>query len=94
MNIAAITTASTVTPFTQNLKQPQPKQQTAQEAVAANVLALIEQLEQGHSDGQAPLAGLILWLISARLSLSAIGLFSPVDRVNPEGLAPCPYDVR
>jgi hypothetical protein len=51
MNTAAITTASTVTPFTQNLKQPQPKQQTAKEAVAANVLALIEQLEQGHSDG-------------------------------------------
>jgi N-terminal domain of anti-restriction factor ArdC len=51
MNTAAITTASTVTPFTQNLKHPQPKQQTAKEAVAANVLALIEQLEQGHSDG-------------------------------------------
>ena len=51
MNTAAITTASTVTSFTQNLKQPQPKQQTAKEAVAANVLALIEQLEQGHSDG-------------------------------------------
>jgi antirestriction protein ArdC len=51
MNTAAITTASTVTPFTQNLKQPQPKQQTAKEAVAANVLALIEQLEQGHSEG-------------------------------------------
>jgi hypothetical protein len=51
MNTAAITTASTVTPFTQNLKQPQPKQQTAKEAVAANVLALIEQLEQSHSEG-------------------------------------------
>jgi hypothetical protein len=51
MNTAAITAASTVTPFTQNPKQPQPKQQTAKEAVAANVLALIEQLEQGHSDG-------------------------------------------
>ena len=51
MNTAAITTASTVTPFTQNLKQSQPKQQTVKEAVTANVLALIEQLEQGHSDG-------------------------------------------
>ncbi len=51
MNTAAITTASTVTPFTQNAKQPQPKQQTAREAIAANVQALIEQLEQGHSDG-------------------------------------------
>jgi hypothetical protein len=51
MNTAAITTASTVTPFTQNLKQPQPKQQTAKEAIAANVQALIEQLEQGHSEG-------------------------------------------
>ena len=51
MNTAAITTTSTATPFTQNLKQPQPKQQTGKEAVAANVLALIEQLEQGHSDG-------------------------------------------
>jgi hypothetical protein len=51
MNTAAITTASTVTPFAQNLKQPQQKQQTAKEAIAANVQALIEQLEQGHSDG-------------------------------------------
>jgi antirestriction protein ArdC len=51
MNTVAITTASTVTPFAQNLKQPQPKQQTAKEAIAANVQALIEQLEQGHSEG-------------------------------------------
>jgi hypothetical protein len=51
MNTAAITTASTVTTFAQNLKQPQPKQQTAKEAIAANVQALIGQLEQGHSDG-------------------------------------------
>jgi hypothetical protein len=51
MNTIAITTASTVTPFTQSLKQPQPKQQTAKEAIAANVQALIEQLEQGHSEG-------------------------------------------
>jgi antirestriction protein ArdC len=51
MNTAAITTASTVTPFAQNLKQPQQKQQTAKEAIAANVQALIEQLEQGHSEG-------------------------------------------
>ncbi|HEY0794266.1 MAG TPA: ArdC family protein [Acidisarcina sp.] len=29
----------------------QPKQQTAKEAIAANVQALIERLEQGHSDG-------------------------------------------
>jgi hypothetical protein len=51
MNTIAITTASIVTPFTQNLKQPQPKRQTAKEAIASNVQALIEQLEQGHSDG-------------------------------------------
>ena len=51
MNTAAITTTSTVTPFTQNLKQPQQKQQTAKEAIAANVQALIEQLKQGHSEG-------------------------------------------
>jgi hypothetical protein len=51
MNTASITTASIVTPFTENLKQPQPKQQTAKEAIAANVQALIEQLEQGHSEG-------------------------------------------
>jgi len=51
MNTIA-TTTPTVTPFTQNLeKQQQPKQQTAKEAIAANVQALIEQLEQGHSDG-------------------------------------------
>jgi antirestriction protein ArdC len=51
MNTATIDTASTITPFIQNLKQPQPKQQTAKEAIAANVQALIEQLEQGHSEG-------------------------------------------
>ena len=51
MNTATVNTASTVTPFIQNLKQPQPKQQTAKEAIAANVQGLIEQLEQGHSEG-------------------------------------------
>ncbi len=51
MNTAAIAAPSTVTPFTQNLKTQQPKQQTAKEAIAANVQALIEQLEQGHSEG-------------------------------------------
>src|ERR1700733_4737056 len=51
MNTAAIAAPSTVTPFTQNLKPQQPKQQTAKEAIAANVKALIEQLEEGHSEG-------------------------------------------
>ena len=41
MNTAAIATAPTVTPFTQNLKQQQQKQQTAKEAIAANIQALI-----------------------------------------------------
>ena len=44
-------TTATVTPFTQNLKQRQQKQQTAKEVIAANVQALIEQLERGHSEG-------------------------------------------
>jgi hypothetical protein len=39
-----------VTASTEDQKQPQPKQ-TAAEAIAANVKALIEQLEQGHSEG-------------------------------------------
>jgi antirestriction protein ArdC len=51
MNTATVNTASTVTPFIPNLKQSQPKQQTAKEAIAANVRALIEQLEQGQSEG-------------------------------------------
>ncbi|MBN9616695.1 MAG: DUF1738 domain-containing protein [Acidobacteriales bacterium] len=51
MNTTAITTANPVIPFTQNPKNPQPKQQTTKEAIAANIQALIEQLEQGHSDG-------------------------------------------
>ena len=51
MNTATVATASNVTPFVQNLKMQQPKQQTAKEAIAANVQALIEQLEQGHSEG-------------------------------------------
>ena len=51
MNTTAITTANPVIPFTHSPKNPQPKQQTAKEAIAANIQALIEQLEQGHSDG-------------------------------------------
>ncbi len=47
MNSAA--TIPTVTPSTQNPKQPQPRQ-TAKEVIAANVKALIEQLEAGHSE--------------------------------------------
>jgi hypothetical protein len=51
MNTATITAPSNGTPFVRNLKVQQPKQQTAKEAIAANVQALIEQLEQGHSEG-------------------------------------------
>jgi hypothetical protein len=43
------TTISTVTPISENPKQPQPRQ-TAKEVIAANVKSLIEQLEAGHSD--------------------------------------------
>ena len=50
MSSAAITTANTVKPSTDNANQPQQKQ-TAKEVIAANVQALIEQLEQGHSEG-------------------------------------------
>jgi hypothetical protein len=42
-------TTSTVTPISENPKQPQPRQ-TAMEVIAANVKSLIEQLEAGHSD--------------------------------------------
>ena len=42
------TTAATVTPSTANLNKQQ--KQTAKEVIAANVQALIEQLEQGHSE--------------------------------------------
>ena len=44
-----MTTASTITPISQNPKQPQPRQ-TAKELVAANVQSLIDQLEAGKSD--------------------------------------------
>jgi antirestriction protein ArdC len=50
MNTAIITNETTVNPSIQNPKQPQQKQ-TAKEVIAANVQALIEQLEQGHSEG-------------------------------------------
>ena len=50
MSSATITTANTVNPSTDNANKPQPKQ-TAKEVIAANVQALIEQLEQGHSEG-------------------------------------------
>ena len=46
MNTTAIT--AVVTPFTQNNNKQQ--KQTAKEVIAANVQALIEQLEQGHSE--------------------------------------------
>ncbi len=51
MNTATIAAPSNVTPLVQNLKTQQTKQQTAKEAIAANVQALIGQLEQGHSEG-------------------------------------------
>jgi antirestriction protein ArdC len=50
MNSATITAETTVNPSIQNPKQPQQKQ-TAKDVIAANVQALIEQLEQGHSEG-------------------------------------------
>ena len=50
MNSATVTTETTVNPSIQNPKQPQ-QTQTAKEVIAANVQALIEQLEQGHSEG-------------------------------------------
>jgi len=43
------TTTSSVTPISENPKQPQPRQ-TAKEVIATNVKSLIEQLEAGHSD--------------------------------------------
>src|SRR5665213_3718478 len=52
MNTAIVATTPTVSPFIQNLQQQQPqKPQTSKEAIAANVKALIEQLEEGHSEG-------------------------------------------
>ena len=53
MNTATVTAISTtVSPFIQTPKpQQQQRQQTAKEVIAANVKALIKQLEQGHSEG-------------------------------------------
>ena len=52
MNTAIVTTtAPIVTPFIQNLQEQKQRQQTSKEAIAANVQLLIEQLEQGHSEG-------------------------------------------
>ena len=50
MNSATVTTETTVNPSIQNPKQQQ-QRQTAKDVIAANVQALIEQLEQGHSEG-------------------------------------------
>jgi hypothetical protein len=49
MNTEIVTTTATVTPISENPKQPQ-QRQTAKEIIAANVKSLIEQLEAGHSD--------------------------------------------
>jgi hypothetical protein len=46
---ANMSTTSTVTPISENPKQPQQKQ-TAKEIIAANVKCLIDQLEAGKSD--------------------------------------------
>ena len=46
---APMNTTSSVTPISENPKQPQ-QRQTAKEIIAANVKSLIEQLEAGHSD--------------------------------------------
>ncbi len=49
--MSSIATATTVTPSTQNPKEPQQQQrQTAKEMIAANVKELIAQLEAGRSD--------------------------------------------
>src|ERR1035438_9249254 len=50
MQTVAINSANTVNSPNPNFNQPQQKQ-TAKEVIAANVQALIEQLEQGHSEG-------------------------------------------
>ena len=50
MNTATVTTAPVVNSSILNPKEPQQKQ-TAKEVIAANVQALIKQLEQGHSEG-------------------------------------------
>ena len=50
MQTVAINSANTVNSPTPISNQPQQKQ-TAKEVIAANVQALIEQLEQGHSEG-------------------------------------------
>src|SRR5271168_1774768 len=46
----SVATIPTVTPSTQNPKQPQQQRQTAKEMIAENMKSLIEQLEAGHSD--------------------------------------------
>ena len=52
MNSVIVTTPTpTVSPFIQNLEQQKQKPQTSKEAIAANVQALIQQLEEGHSEG-------------------------------------------
>jgi antirestriction protein ArdC len=50
MNTATVTTAPVVNSSILNPKEPQQKL-TAKEVIAANVQALIKQLEQGHSEG-------------------------------------------
>jgi hypothetical protein len=46
---APMNTISSITPISENPKQPQ-QRQTAKDIIAANVKSLIEQLEAGHSD--------------------------------------------
>ena len=71
MNTATVTTtAATVSPFIQNLQQQQPqKPQTSKEAIAAYVKALIEQLEEGHSEGPACQVRSIQYVRSSSASL-------------------------
>ena len=78
MNTATIAAPSNVTPFIQSLKMQQQKQQTATEAIAANVEALIKQLRQGHSEG------LTAYLIAmGRFHIYSFGNILEIARQRP-----------
>ena len=60
MNTATIAAMPTVTPSTPNPQVPQQKQNTAKEVIAANIQALIEQLEGGGVHRELPARGVVM----------------------------------
>ena len=84
---------STVTPITENPKQPQ-QRQTAKDIIAANVKSLIEQLEAGHSDALTAYLDAMRHPFGFSHSLIPLRLPAPARRLRGRRRSPfCTFPV-